>query len=285
MLLFVDRLTNVDFSLLDAERGLLGETWLAHVRLHGALDEQGMVCDFGIVKRQVRQWLDEQLDHRLVVPAHSPNIELAREGETLDIRWRFGSDGDWLHTRCPASAVALVEAEQLTAQSVARWCTARLKSVFPDSIDRLELSFSGESIDGAQYQYSHGLKKHAGNCQRIAHGHRSRLGVWLDGQRCPALEARWAERWHDIYIGTRADVRDTRQENGKPYHHFAYRAEQGAFELTLPAERCYLIDSDSTVECIAKHIAGELARENPGHKLTVKAYEGTGKGAIAQMRG
>ena len=64
MLLFVDHLTNVDFSFLDERRGLLGETWLANVQLQGDLDDQGMVCDFGIVKKRLRQWLDEELDHR-----------------------------------------------------------------------------------------------------------------------------------------------------------------------------------------------------------------------------
>ena len=52
MHLFVDNLTNVDFSYLDADRGVVGETWLASIVLEGALDEQGMVCDFGIVKKK-----------------------------------------------------------------------------------------------------------------------------------------------------------------------------------------------------------------------------------------
>ena len=50
MRLFVDQLTNVDFSYLCPARGLLGETWLASIQLVGSLDEQGMVCDFGTVK-------------------------------------------------------------------------------------------------------------------------------------------------------------------------------------------------------------------------------------------
>ena len=68
MRLFVDNLTNVDFSYLCPVRGLLGETWLAHIELTGALDAQGMVCDFGIVKKHLRDWLDSELDHRLLIP-------------------------------------------------------------------------------------------------------------------------------------------------------------------------------------------------------------------------
>ena len=56
MQLFVDQFTNVDFSYLDAERGLVGETWLANITLEGALDEQGMVHDFGHIKKILRNW-------------------------------------------------------------------------------------------------------------------------------------------------------------------------------------------------------------------------------------
>ena len=76
MHLFVEQLTNVDFSYLDAKRGVVGETWWASAILEGALDDQGMVCDFGIVKKTLRQWLDTELDHRLLVPAEAPGLEL-----------------------------------------------------------------------------------------------------------------------------------------------------------------------------------------------------------------
>ncbi len=285
MLLFVDQLTNVDFSLLDPERGLLGETWLASVRLEGSLDHQGMVCDFGIVKKQVRQWLDHELDHRLAVPVRSPRIAIEQSGQMLDIRWRFGPNDETLYTRCPADALALVDSDELTPEKVAHWAVTQLRQRFPDSVQTLALTFTGETINGAQYQYSHGLKKHAGNCQRIAHGHRSRLLIERDGQRDTDLENDWARRWCDIYVGTREDLQATEQRDGVDYYHFAYQSAQGPFELTLPARCCYLIDNDSTVECIAQHIADTLAAEHPGHKLRVRAYEGLGKGAIAESRG
>lgn len=283
MLLFVDNLTNVDFSFLDAKRGLLGETYLANIALHGDLDEQGMVCDFGTVKKVVRNWLDTELDHRLAVPVRSPNILIKDEGDFLDIRWQFGADKQFLHTRSPRDAIALVDAESLTPESIAQWCIAQLKNLFPGSVATLELSFTHEPIEGASYHYSHGLKKHLGNCQRIAHGHRSRIDIWENGVKSPELEQQWAKRWCDIYIGTREDVVGTQVHDGKAYYHFAYVSQQGPFELTIPQDSCYLIDTDSTVELIAQHFAQATKAERPNSRIRVKAFEGINKGAIADV--
>jgi 6-pyruvoyl-tetrahydropterin synthase len=283
MLLFVDNLTNVDFSFLDPQRGLLGETWLANIALRGELDEQGMVCDFGTVKKVMRHWLDTELDHRLAVPIRAPGITLQAIGDLLDIRWEFGTAGEVLHTRSPRSAVALVDAEVLTPATVATWCIAQLKALFPDTIAQLELSFSCEAIGGAFYHYSHGLKKHGGNCQRIAHGHRSRLDIWLDDNKSPQLEQEWAERWRDIYLGTEEDLIARPVVNGQDYYHFAYSSQQGEFELTLPRRCCYLMDTDTTVEFIAAHLAQQIQQQHPGRAVRVKAYEGINKGAIAAL--
>lgn len=281
MLLFVDNLTNVDFSFLDPERGLLGETWLANVRLVGELDEQGMVCDFGTVKKLMRHWLDTELDHRLAVPAKSPHIKIHADGDFLDIRFEFGSNKEFLHTRSPRDAIALVDAEVLTPETVANWCIAQLKLLFPNSVATLELDFTTEAIDGAYYHYSHGLKKHLGNCQRIAHGHRSRIDIWANGEKSPQLEQEWADKWCDIYLGTREDIIAQPIVGGTNYFHFAYTSEQGPFELTIPQRCCYLMDTDTTVEFIAQHLASHTQAANANSTITAKAYEGINKGAIA----
>lgn len=282
MLLFVDNLTNVDFSFLDAKRGLLGETYLANIRLRGELDDQGMVCDFGTVKKIVRHWLDTELDHRLAVPIRSPNITIEKEGEFLNIGWKFGDKGHFIQTRSPRDAIALVDADALTPESIAQWCIAQLKSLFPDSVATLELEFTQEVIEGASYHYSHGLKKHLGNCQRIAHGHKSRIDIWENGVKSPELEQRWADRWCDIYVGTRADIVATPIHKETPYYHFAYVSQQGPFELTIPQDCCYLIDTDTTVELIAQHFAEATKAERPQSNIRVKAFEGINKGAIAE---
>ncbi|MAD46690.1 MAG: hypothetical protein CMI02_11380 [Oceanospirillaceae bacterium] len=276
MQLFVDQLTNVDFSYLDTRRGLVGETWWASAILDGALDAQGMVCDFGIVKKTLRHWLDEQLDHRLLVPVRSPALTLTEDGERITLSWRYDS-GEQLTMEAPRQAVALVDAEMISADTVSDWCREQLRDVFPVNVDQLTLIFAPEEIRDHYYHYSHGLKKHTGNCQRIAHGHRSRLEIWRAGNRDKSLESEWAERFNDIYLATEEDI-TARDDDTLS---FAYEAQQGAFCLSLPARCCYLMDTDTTVEYIAAHLASEVRAGYPTEDIEVKAFEGVNKGAIA----
>ncbi|MDN3639314.1 6-carboxytetrahydropterin synthase [Simiduia curdlanivorans] len=278
MLLFVDNLTNVDFSYLHTERGMLGETWLASASLEGALDEQGMVCDFGEVKRLLRHFLDKELDHCLLVPTLAPNLTLEQQDGQVNLTWTYGANKQ-LTCKSPAQAIALINAPTITPESVAKWCIDKLKQQFADSVARLDIRFAEEAIDGAFYHYSHGLKKHAGNCQRIAHGHRSRINIWLDGAKAVHLEADWAKRWEDIYLGSDEDL-----IKGDQQLHFAYVSAQGPFELTMPKSQCEMINTDTTVEWLARYIANTLAQQNPGKSVRVQAFEGLHKGAIAEAK-
>lgn len=279
MHLFVDNLTNVDFSYLDTDRGVVGETWLANIVLEGTLDEQGMVCDFGIVKKTIRHFLDTYIDHCLVVAAQSPAADITQTEQTIDVRWQYQQS--YLHCISPNQAICLIDTANITPESVADWSIKQLRKLLPDTIDRIALTFTPEPIEQHFYHYTHGLKKHLGNCQRIAHGHRSTIEIYRDDKRDSSLEAIWCKQWKDIYIGTRSDLINTVQQKGVDYHHFAYDSEQGHFAITLPANHCYLIDTDSTVELIASHIADTLKKQHPDASITVKAFEGIGKGAIA----
>ena len=56
--LFVDNLTVIDFSYFHAHRGVVGESWIVDVTLLGELNEEGMVFDFGHVKKLLKMhWI------------------------------------------------------------------------------------------------------------------------------------------------------------------------------------------------------------------------------------
>lgn len=286
MRLFVDNLTNVDFSYLHTKRGIVGETWLANIELIGELDEQGMVCDFAIVKKVLRNWLDTEIDHRLVVPANAPNLKkLDLNTVCTMLEWEYAADSadDLLTMQAPQQALCVVDnATEVTPENVATWCLEQLKPLFPSSVIDIKLTFTIEPINTPFYHYSHGLKKHDGNCQRIAHGHRSKINIWKNGQLDLTLMQTWAERWKDIYIGSESDEVNIEGLNAS-HIAFAYTAQQGDFFISLPKRVCYLMNTDTTVELIAQHIAQQLKTADPANNYQVKAYEGLSKGAIINI--
>ncbi|AMO55247.1 6-pyruvoyl tetrahydropterin reductase [Endozoicomonas montiporae] len=281
--LFVNQLTTLDFSFLSPDRGVVGETWLVDVVLYGDLDEQGMVFDFGHVKKQVKASLDFMADHRLLVPVAHPSIKVEAEKDRLDVTLDSPVTGT-INCKAPAQAMLLVDAEEIATETLTPILEKALMSELPDNVKDVKLKLYNEFIKGAYYHYSHGLKKHLGDCQRIAHGHRSAINVQVNGEDSPQLEKDWAEKWSDIYIATREDRLDCFEENGRQYNRFGYTADQGYFELTLASELCYLIDTDSTVELLAQHMAAEMYQSLPADSdLEVTAYEGFNKGSIARI--
>ena len=169
-----------------------------------------------------------------------------------------------------------------------------IEKELPGNIYGLQLSLRTEQTDTPYYHYSHGLKKHDGNCQRIVHGHRSKIVIEMDGVRNGALEAQWGERWRDIYLGSEEDMINAALLNlsekakqniadGQCEDHigFAYDASQGRFEMLMPASECEVLPHDSTVECLAQFIAEQLKQDSPASSFKVFAFEGVGKGAVA----
>lgn len=292
MQLFVNDLTVIDFSYLCPERGIVGESWIVDIILDGSLNEQSMVLDFGRVKKQIKRIIDDAVDHKLAVPAEHPFTRVTHAADESSYWVDFLRPHQRsIHLFCPADAYAFIDAEQVDMASVNAYLRAVIKRELPGNIEGLEVLLRSEQIDDAYYHYTHGLKKHDGNCQRIAHGHRSRLQILIDGERDFALEQIWAERWRDIYLGSEEDVAALAKlersaaaaELSETTHiGYSYTADQGLFELIVPLSENDLIATDSTVECIATHLADAIRRQRPtANTVQVRAFEGVGKGAIA----
>jgi len=278
--LFVDNLTVIDFAYLDPSRGLVGESWIADVVLGGELDDQGMVFDFSNVKRTIKRIIDERVDHRLVIPRGYEGLSWNQDTPDT-FTWTL-TDGSHIVHRSPDEATVWLSSERVVPSAVAALLERELMAVLPANVTTVEINLREDVIEGAYYHYVHGLKKHLGNCQRIAHGHRSPIRIDRNGHRDYDLEHSWAKLWQDIYVGSEEDVtRRHAGEDGTGYITFEYEANQGEFALTLPENRVYMLNTDTTVELIAAHIAGQLKAEFPADTIQVKAYEGVGKGAIA----
>jgi len=291
MKLFVRDLTVIDASYLSAERGMVGESWLVDIELTGTLNEMSMLLDFARVKKQLKAIIDAEVDHRLLVPVAASCCQVA----TAESGYHFVDflrAGRSLHLSAPSAAFAFIPEESITAASVTRYLHQLIRARLPSNIDGLTIRLRPEAIPTAFYHYSHGLKKHDGNCQRIAHGHRSMIELWVDEQRDLALEQEWAARWADIYLGSQEDLVPLEQLQlsplateylGAQHLGFRYQAPQGDFQLAIAAEETELVDTDTTVELLAHYIARQLKPRLAQHLVRVVAYEGVGKGAIAEL--
>jgi len=293
MQLFVDDLTVIDFSYLCEERGVVGESWIVDVLLDGSLNEQSMVLDFGIVKKQIKAIIDESVDHKLLLPSQSNALSTNKSNYNEDHIWvDFSSKVGFFALQSPSCAFAHIDATTVNIDAVTKHLIDVISKQLPDNVEGLSLTLRPENIDGAYYHYTHGLKLHDGNCQRIAHGHRSKIKLFKDGTRSNTLEEFWSERWQDIYIASeddriekdKAQISENALNNLTPDHQFfAYTAPQGRFDIAVPNNKLEVVDCDSTVELLADYIARQLKLSSSGHVIKVIAYEGVAKGAIASV--
>ncbi|QIR14268.1 6-carboxytetrahydropterin synthase [Shewanella aestuarii] len=287
MQLFVKDLTVIDFSYLCPIRGMVGESWIVDVLLDGGLDEQNMVLDFSKVKKTIKNTIDDVADHRLLIPTACNQVRWQQQGDRV---WMdFVSQKGDIHLACPSQAFALIPTEVIDFESVNDFLQKALREALPENVQGISLTLRNEVLSTPYYHYSHGLRKHDGNCQRIAHGHRSPVTIFENGIAAPNWDEYWAKRWQDIYLGCEDDLVSvdtlslSKQTCVSDDTHFGfhYQAPQGDFQLAMPKALCDIIPHDTTVELLAEFMANTLSKEVPESHFKVIAFEGIGKGAIA----
>ncbi|MEZ9568461.1 6-pyruvoyl tetrahydropterin synthase family protein [Vibrio splendidus] len=290
MNLFVRDLTVIDSSYICEHRGVVGDSWILDVTMSGELNEMSMVLDFSKVKKQIKHLVDEHVDHRLLLPMQSAAIVLqASKAGYSQVDVLRGDKS--LHLHCPDEAYCLIDAEAITIESVTAHVYHILRDNLPSNVTGLEITLRHENINGAFYHYTHGLKKHDGNCQRIAHGHRSPIEILVDGQRDEQREQAFAQRWEDIYLGSKEDQvsisslnlsEQAQSVNDESHYGFRYTAPQGEFELAIAKSETEILPTDTTVELLAGYIADQVEPSlTESQSLQIVAYEGVGKGAMA----
>ena len=275
MSLFVHGLSALDVSWWCAERGLIGASWHLDLVLDGELSEEGMLLDFKEVKPWIKHYVDGTLDHTLLVPTKMAGVSVTECREGLCVRFML----PWpMEIRAPRQAFTLLPWKVISAERIGHYLSQQLMKRPPSRVSDIQLTLREESIPERFYfGYSHGLKHHTGNCQRIAHGHRSRLYIWRDGALDEALIQHWCAKLANTYMLTREDC--IGPEDGETLA-LAYDASQGHFRMRLPRDRAVVLPTGTTVELIAQWIADETALMHSG-RIRVQAFEGISKGAIA----
>lgn len=117
---------------------LHGHTYVISLRLVGEKGANGMLVDFGHLKKALRS-LSEELDHRVLIPAQSREIDVQVDQEVVvhsgAKRYVF-----------PREDVVLLPIMESSAEELARYLLERLRRtfVFPGNVSHVELGIHEE---------------------------------------------------------------------------------------------------------------------------------------------
>ena len=295
--LFVRDVGKVDCATFDPSSGISGQSWYVDVWLTGTLDENGFVFDFSPLKSLIKQTLASTIDHALIRPVGSQSVQYS-QSETGE-RWTLKSKarGEDKESRwdyhCPKGAVLPIHTVALKQSVIEQEFSRILRHRLPATVQQLVVKLREEAISPteASYRYTHGIQGHNGLCQRLFHGHRSRVEIFVGEERRPDLEHFVVREifGSTIHIASLGQIKAGNGEVGKcgqknEYVTLNYAGTLGSYEATIPAHRVFFVEAETSVESIAREIARVIKREeNPFETIKVVCYEGIDKGAVATL--
>jgi 6-pyruvoyltetrahydropterin/6-carboxytetrahydropterin synthase len=63
---------------------LHGHTYAVHIKIFGETDEKGIITDFSIIKRKLREIVND-LDHKVLIPRLSRLIKIRRKSDSIEL--------------------------------------------------------------------------------------------------------------------------------------------------------------------------------------------------------
>lgn len=297
--LFIKDVAKIDCALFDPTLGIIGQTWYVDVFLTGPLDDNGFVYDFSPLKAMIKNILSSSFDHTTIIPVGSQSVQYG-ESEGLE-HWQLRSKprgGDevlWSYV-CPKNAVFPIRCIALKTLIIEQELSRILRHRLEAPIQSLAVKLREEvtSPTEASYRYTHGISGHKGLCQRLFHGHRSRIEVYVGEERRPDLEHYIVRDifGSNVHIATAQQIKSGAEHFTEPGRRgtsdapvtLAFKGNLGYYEGTLPASRIFLVEQETSVECISREIARVIKREeNTAEKIRIVCYEGIDKGAITEV--
>lgn len=275
--LFLKDFTVLDFAFMHPTDGLTGESWYVSAELEGELNDQGFIFDFGPAKKALKSAVDKEFDHKFLFD------------ESLAVPQETGLNfADRYFYSAPSESYASFPST-LTLSYLEKALSEKIFSRMPHNVTALRITLREDARfkSEANFRYTHGLQLHEGNCQRLFHGHRNPVEVWVDGIRESKLEFDLAAYWngaHFAQIDTVKNAKALGLQLGKRIKsedlaEITYESPQGKFFAKIPASKLFMLATEPSIENIARAGVVWLREQGIRGVLKVVAYEGLNKGA------
>lgn len=295
--LFYKNVTVLDYAYLDHHKGLVGDALIVDMELVGDLDKEGVVFDFSHAKKKVKEIIDRDCDHRLCIPR---NLATKNENDEVSFTFKYGQREEYLTYRSPSEGVCEIPSDHLSKATIKSHLENIIVEELPKNVVSINLTLREETLPEGKptFHYTHGLKEHYGNCQRLYHGHRNTVDVFVNGERRSDLET-WLTRdvfkgnvhfckWENVVNKDEIEKVTGKDPSGRfdglPMVEIEYTSNQGTFNGKLPGRAVYFLQTETTVEFLSIHFA-KLVKEKVGEAdlVTVHAYEGIAKGSTTSL--
>lgn len=296
--LFYKNVTVLDYAYLDDHQGVVGDALKVHVEFIGKTDKEGVVYDFSYAKKKVKEIIDRDCDHRLVVPT---GLIEKLEGDRVQLNYSYGLSDMPMTYECPTQGICELPFHHVNKETIATYLETIILKEMPETVSAIRITLEDEPMPEGKptFHYTHGLKEHYGNCQRLFHGHKNTVDVFVNGKERRDLESYLADelfkgsihfcKWENVVNKEEIQKLSGAQEpNGRftniPTVEIAYDANQGHFKGSLPGKEVFFMTEESTVENLSMLFA-RLIKEKVGENdsVMVRAYEGVAKGAISTL--
>jgi 6-pyruvoyl-tetrahydropterin synthase len=273
--LFIKDADRIDSATWEPGVGIKGQSWHVDVSISGSLDDNGFIYDFSLLKKSVKTALKETLDHALLIPKNSAEISIShKDGRVMVREGGLSFDG-------PSQSVYLLPCDRVDTACIEAEFNKILKARLPDRVLLVQTTLREENCsEGEFFHYTHGITGHEGRCQRLFHGHRSLVEVFVNRQKRRDLEKILAESLFKGSIHFADESQISSIENG--FVNVEYAATEGLFKGSIPQSQVFMIDKGTSIETLVEFFASSLEKDiAKGDLLEVFGYEGIGKGAVA----
>lgn len=276
--LFVKDLDRIDSAIIDESAGVIGRSWYVDIQLSGELDSNGFIYDFSLLKTKIKNLIKGTLDHVLLAPQNLSALEIEEQGEFIAIAY-----DSWLY-RGPKSGVLVLDCQAITTEILADKLAELAKPLVPPSITDIAFNLRDEVSSDSEsfFCYTHGISGHQGNCQRLFHGHRSKIEIFLDGKRNSQVEASFLDEimGRQFHIIGRDQITDQRGGSVE----VSYTGSHGQFSGKIPANKSHILPGATSIEMITDYFFAKLKVHlqqvaYPYSQVELRCYEGIDKGS------
>lgn len=285
--LFVNELDILDCAILDPVYGFIGASWFVDIEIEGKLDKNGFVYDFSLTKKIVKETLKNTLDHALILPKVSKDLSVEIDAKQMLVKCNIGGNS-WTY-KCPTNAVFFIDGDSVDSKSIARTAEKVIMAHLPETVSNIRIVLREEqgTTDDSFFRYTHGLPFHSGLCQRLFHGHRSKVAIENNGSIDKDLQKYVATNLFQtmIHIADQSQFKThfwSNYSSGPEGSHttLAYESEEGYFEATMPSNKIFTVEQATSIESIARGVHKCISEKFTANNLRVRISEGINKGGI-----